>query len=76
MGSVPQPFCFAQEGRERNEGESGLWAEIVRGLDNLQGVEARFQGKRFVLRSQVLGQEHKAFMAVGVALAPTLRQKA
>jgi hypothetical protein len=26
----------------------------LRGLDNLQEVEAVFQGKRFVLRSQVL----------------------
>jgi len=44
-------------------------------LDNLQEVEAIFQGKRFVLRSQVLGEAHKAFMAAGVALPPTLREK-
>jgi len=57
------------------KGETWEWAEIVRGLDNLQEVEARFQGKRFVLRSQVLGQAHKALMAAGVALPPTLREK-
>ncbi len=58
------------------KGQSWEWAEILRGLDNLQEVEAVFQGKRFVLRSQVLGQAHKAFMAAGVALPPTLREKA
>jgi hypothetical protein len=49
--------------------------EILRGLDNLQEVEALFQGKRFVLRSLVLGPAHHAFMAAGVALPPTLREK-
>ena len=65
----------ALEQRLQEKGESWEWAEILRGLDNLQEVEALFQGKRFVLRSQVLGQAHKAFMAAGVALPPTLREK-
>jgi hypothetical protein len=51
------------------------WAEILRGLDNLQEVEAVFQGKHFILRSQLQGQAHKAFLAAGVALPPTLREK-
>ena len=55
---------------------AAAWAEIVRGLDNLHEVEAVFQGKRVVLRSQVLGHVHKALMAAGVALPPTLREKA
>ena len=63
------------EQRLAAKGESWEWAEILRGLDNLQEVEAVFQGKRFVLRSQVLGQAHKAFQAAGVALPPTLREK-
>ena len=66
----------ALEQRLEEKGESWEWAEILRGLDNLQEVEALFQGKRFVLRSQVLGQAHKAFLAAGVALPPTLREKA
>ncbi len=66
----------ALEQRLEGKGESWEWAEILRGLDNLQEVEALFQGKRFVLRSQVLGQAHRAFMAAGVALPPTLREKA
>ena len=64
------------EQRLEQKAESWEWAEVLRGLDNLQEVEARFQGKHFVLRSQVLGQAHKAFMAAGVALPPTLRDKA
>jgi transposase len=65
----------ALEQRLEEKGESWEWAEILRGLDNLQEVEAVFQGQRFFLRSQVLGQAHKAFRAAGVALPPTLREK-
>jgi hypothetical protein len=66
----------ALEQRLEEKGQTWEWAEILRGLDNLQEVEALFQGKRFVLRSQVLGQAHKAFLAAGVALPPTLRETA
>ena len=66
----------ALEQRLEEKGETWEWAEILRGLDNLHEVEAVFQGKRFVLRSQVLGQAHKACVAAGVALPPTLREKA
>ncbi len=66
----------ALEQRLAQKGESWEWAEILRGLDNLQEVEAVFQGRHFMLRSQVLGQAHKAFMAAGVALPPTLRELA
>jgi hypothetical protein len=64
------------EQRLEQKGQSWEWAEILRGLDNLQEVEAVFQGKRFVLRSQVIGEAHKACLAAGVALPPTLREKA
>jgi transposase len=63
------------ERRLQQKDQTWEWAEIIRGLDNLQEVEALFQGKRFLMRSQVLGQAHKAFMAAGVALPPTLREK-
>ena len=65
----------ALEERLREKGARWEWAEILRGLDNLQEVEAIFQGKRFILRSQVLGDAHQAFLAAGVALPPTLREK-
>jgi hypothetical protein len=50
------------------------WAEVTRGLDNLQQVEANFQGKGFLFRSQLQGQASQAIRAVGVALPPTLRE--
>jgi hypothetical protein len=65
----------ALEQRLEEKGDPWEWAEILRGLDNLHEVEALFQGKRFVFRSQVIGDAHKAFMAAGVALPPTLREK-
>ena len=65
----------ALEQRLEEKGESWEWTEIIRGLDNLQEVEASFQGKHFILRSQVLGQAHLAFRAAGVGLPPTLREK-
>jgi len=64
----------ALEQRLEEKGETWEWAEILRGLENLQEVEALFQGKRFILRSQVIGQAHKALMAAGVAMPPTLRE--
>jgi len=63
------------EQRLEQQGANWEWSEILRGLDNLQEVEAVFQGKRFVLRSQVLGEAHKACLAAGVALPPTMREK-
>jgi hypothetical protein len=48
--------------------------EGVFGWAVMQEVEALFQGKRLVLRSQVPGHAHKALMAAGVAVPPTLRE--
>ena len=64
------------EQRLEEKGETWEWAEILRGLDKLQEVGAKFQDKRFVLRCQVLGQAHKALMAAEVALPATLREVA
>ena len=44
----------ALEQRLPEKNQTWEWAEILRGLDNLQEAEAVFQGKHFVLRSQVL----------------------
>lgn len=62
------------EHRMRERGESWEGAEIVRGLENLQEVEAVFRGRRFFLRSQLVGQAHKAIRASGVAVPPTIRE--
>lgn len=58
--------------RERNE--TWEWSEILRGLENLQEVEANFQGRRFFLRSQLVAQAHRAIQASGVAVPPTIRE--
>jgi len=50
------------------------WKEVLRGLDALQQVEARFQGRRFLLRSELTGHASQAVRAAGVALPPTLRE--
>jgi hypothetical protein len=40
----------------------------------LQQVEANFQGKGFLFRSQLQAQASEAIHAVGVALPPTLSE--
>ena len=60
----------------QEKGQAWEWSEILRGLDNLQEVEAKFGTKRFMLRSQLRGQAHMAFVAAGVAVPPTLREVA
>jgi hypothetical protein len=50
------------------------WADVIRGLDNLQQVEVRLQGKSFLLRSQLCGDAHAAIRAAGAALPPTLQE--
>lgn len=62
------------EQRLRERDEAWEWAEIVRGLENLQEVEAVFQGRRFFLRSQLVAQAHKAIRAAGVAVPATIRE--
>jgi hypothetical protein len=62
------------EERMRQAQLSWEWAEVVRGLDVLQEVEANFQGKRFMLRSEVRGHASQALRAAGLALPPTLRE--
>lgn len=64
------------ERRLEEKDQQWEWKEIIRGINSLQEVEAIFQGRRFMLRSQVVGQAHKAFLAAGVALPPTLREVA
>jgi Transposase DDE domain len=48
------------------------WAQILRGLDNLQHVEVRLQDHRFLLRSELKGHASQALRAVGVALPPVV----
>lgn len=54
--------------------ETWEWAEVLRGLDNLQEVEAVFHGRRYLLRSQLTGHAHQAIRAAGVAIPATIRE--
>jgi len=51
------------------------WKEVIRGLDVLQQVEANFQGRRFLFRSQLTAHASQAVRATGVAIPHlTLRE--
>ena len=62
------------ESRMREAGLQWEWAEVIRGLDNLHQVEANFQGRSFLFRSQLQAHASAAIRASGVALPPTLRE--
>lgn len=62
------------ESRMRQKALDWQWAEVIRGLDNLQEVEANFQGCRFFMRSQLTGHALQAIRAAGAALPPTIRE--
>ena len=68
-------LCLKRELELRLE-EKGLdaeWAEIIRGLDNLQQVELLLQGSRFLLRSEIKGHASQAIRAAEVAMPPVLQ---
>lgn len=49
------------------------WADIVRDLNGLEEIQVDQDNKRFLLRSQTSGVCSKVFLAVGVAIPPTIR---
>ena len=50
------------------------WAEVIRGLDNLQQVELLLQGSRFLLRGEIKGHASQAIRAAEVAMPPVLQE--
>jgi len=60
--------------RMEQKGLEAEWAEVIRGLDNLQQVELLLQGSRFLLRSQLKGDASQALRAAEVALPPVLEE--
>jgi hypothetical protein len=50
------------------------WAQVLRGLEAFQQVEATFQDKRFLLRSQLSAEASAALRAAGVAAPLTVRE--
>ena len=69
-------LCLKREFGLRLEarGWKAEWAEIIRGLDNLQQVELLLQGSRFLLRGQISGDALQALRAAEVAVAPVLQE--
>jgi hypothetical protein len=47
----------------RQAGMDTEWAEVIRGLQNLHQVEANFQGRRFLFRSQLQAHASAAIRA-------------
>ena len=69
-------LCLKRELELRLE-EKGLdaeWAEVIRGLDNLQQVELLLQGSRFLLRGEIKGHASQAIRAAEVAMPPVLQE--
>jgi hypothetical protein len=62
------------ERRMREADVTWEWAEVICGLSQLREVEARFQGKGYILRSVLAGHAHQAIRAAHAAIPPTLRE--
>jgi len=69
-------LCLRKELADRlaATGSDLEWNDVVRDLVELQEMHTVFSGKPFVLRSQLKGCVHKVLQAVGVAVAPTVRE--
>ncbi len=63
------------EERLRKRGYALEWADILRDLAALEGVEVRHQGKQYLLRTPLKGICGKVFQGVGVAIPPPVREQ-
>jgi hypothetical protein len=50
------------------------WADVLRDLEALQEIEVEHHDKHFRLRTEARGTCGSVFLAVGVALPPTVQQ--
>ena len=50
------------------------WAQVLRSLEGLQEVELTYQGRRFLLRTQLSTEASAALRVVGTVAPPTLRE--
>jgi Transposase DDE domain len=62
------------QARLEDRGHKLEWADVIRDLDQLRMVEVEQDGKRFLLRSDVLGTCGRVFQAAGVAVPPRVQQ--
>ncbi len=60
--------------RLESKGLKAEWAEIIRGLGNLQQVELHLQGSRFLMCSGITGHASQAVRAAEVVLPPVLQE--
>jgi len=55
-------------------GESVEWLQVKQDLKRLQEVVIEQSGRKIGLRTEVHGDCHKVFKAIGMALPPTIRE--
>jgi transposase len=69
-------LCLRKDMADRlaSKGAEQEWNDVVRDLNELQEVQTTFNGKRFVLRSQLKGCTHQILQSAGVAAPPTIRE--
>jgi transposase len=69
-------LCLRKDLADRlaSRGAPEEWSDIVRDLNELQEVHSTFNGKSFILRSQLQGCAYRALQAAGVAVPPTIRE--
>jgi hypothetical protein len=50
------------------------WPELMRDLGQLQAVRVDLDGRRFLLRTDLVGEAHSAFAAAGVRVPPVITE--
>ena len=50
------------------------WQQVLADLESLESIEVEHQSKRFLLRTEARDTSGAVFLAVGVALPPTVQQ--
>jgi hypothetical protein len=67
---------YELQGRLATAGQALEWADVLQDLERLEYVEVEQDGKRFRLRTELVGTCSRVFRAVGVAIPPTVQQLA
>jgi hypothetical protein len=62
------------QARLRAKGHAFEWADVLQDLERLQYVDVEQGGKRFRVRTELVGTAGRVFQAVGVAVPPTVQK--
>jgi hypothetical protein len=62
------------QARLRAKGHALEWADVLQDLERLQYVDVEQGGKRFRVRTELVGTAGRVFQAVGVAVPPTVQK--